>query len=65
LILLLTTHFFEFKLSKAPKPSKGLYQLVDDMQPDSAWVVAPVDDIYEIRHDVQVCPLDKLPTLSM
>ncbi len=59
------SHFFEFKLSKAPKPSRGFYQLVDDMQPDSAWVVAPVDDIYEIRHDIHVCPLDKLPTLSM
>ncbi len=59
------SHFFEFKLSKAPKPSRGFYQLVDDMQSDSAWVVAPVDDIYEIRHDVHVCPLDKLPTLSM
>ncbi len=59
------SHFFEFKLSKAPKPSRGFYQLVDDMQPDSAWIVAPVDDIYEIRHDIHVCPLDKLPTLSM
>ncbi len=56
-------HFFEFKLSKAPKPSRGFYQLVDDMQPDSAWVVAPVDDVYEIRHDIHVCPLHKLPVL--
>jgi len=59
------SHFFEFKLSKAPKPSRGFYQLVDDMQPESAWIVAPVDDIYEIRHDIFVCPLNKLPMLSM
>jgi len=58
-------HFFEFKLSKAPKPSRGFYQLVDDMQPDSAWVVAPVDEIYEIRRDIHVCPLDMLPKLLM
>jgi len=57
------SHFFEFKLSKAPKPSRGFYQLVDDMQPDSAWVVAPVDEAYEIRRDIHVCPLNMLPKL--
>ena len=58
-------HFFEFKLSKAPKASRGFYQLVDDMQPDSAWIVAPVDEAYEIRQGIYVCPPDKLPMLLM
>lgn len=36
-------HLFECKLSKAPKPSRGFYELVDTIKPDSAWVIAPVD----------------------
>ncbi len=52
--------FFEFKLSKAPKPSRGFYQLVEDILPDRAWVVAPVDEMYELRQDVFITPLDAL-----
>jgi len=47
---------FEFKLSKAPKPSRGFYELVDDLKPEAAWVVAPVDETYEIRKGIFVCP---------
>jgi hypothetical protein len=35
---------FEFKLSKAPKPSRGFYELADLLQPESAWVIAPIDE---------------------
>ena len=38
---------FEIKLSKAPKPSRGFYQLVDDLEPESATVIAPVDEPFE------------------
>jgi len=48
-------HLFEFKLSKAPKPSRGFYELVGAMSPKSAWVVAPVDEPYEIKKGVFVC----------
>jgi len=48
-------HLFEFKLSKAPKPSRGFYELVGAMSPKSAWVVAPVDETYEIKKGVFVC----------
>jgi len=49
-------HLFECKLSKAPKPSRGFYELLDSMGPESAWVVAPVDESYEIKKGVFVCP---------
>lgn len=53
-------HVFECKLSKAPKPSRGFYELIDAVQPASAWVIAPVDDPYEISEKATVCPLEKL-----
>jgi predicted AAA+ superfamily ATPase len=49
-------HLFECKLSKAPKPSRGFHELVEDMQPEGAWVVAPADERYEIRKNIMVCP---------
>jgi hypothetical protein len=48
-------HLFECKLSKAPKPSRGFYELVEAVQPASAWVVAPVDEPYEMKKGVYVC----------
>jgi len=56
-------HLIECKLSKAPKPSRGFFELAGTMNPESAWIIAPVDTIYEIRKGFFVCPLDqfKLP----
>ncbi len=56
-------HFFECKFSKAPKPSRGFYEMVACMQPESAWVVAPVDEPYEIRKGVLVCSPKDLPKM--
>ena len=53
-------HLFECKLSKAPKPSRGFHELVEDIQPEGAWVVAPVDEMYEIRKNIMVCPPTKI-----
>lgn len=50
-------HLFECKLSKAPKPSRGFHELLEDLQPDGAWIVAPTDEAYEISKAVKVCPL--------
>lgn len=47
---------FEFKLSKAPKPSRGFYELIDILNPESASIVAPVDESFEIRKGIIVCP---------
>ena len=49
---------FEMKLSKAPKPSRGFYELVNDIQPDASYVIAPVDEAYFIRKGVEVRNLD-------
>ena len=54
-------HLFECKLSKAPKPSRGFYELVTCMQPESAWVIAPVDEPYEIKKNILICSPKDLP----
>ena len=51
------THLFECKLSKAPKPSRGFYTMVADLNPTTASVIAPVDEAYEIKPGIRVCPL--------
>lgn len=55
-------YLFECKLSKAPKPSRGFYELVDDIRPEASWVIAPVDEPYAVREGVVVCSLDHLDT---
>jgi len=49
-------HLIECKLSKAPKPSRGFYELVNDIMPDKAWIVAPVDEPYEVKKGITVLP---------
>ena len=51
-------HLFECKLSKAPKPSRGFYELVNSIQPESASIIAPVDEAYEIHAGIWVRPLE-------
>lgn len=46
---------FECKLSKAPKPSRGFYELVDNLKPEVACVIAPVEEPFEIKKNVFVC----------
>ena len=53
-------HLFECKLSKAPKPSRGFFELAERIKPESAWVIAPVDTCYRIKKGISVCPLDQL-----
>ena len=55
---------FECKLSKAPKPSRGFFELVDDLQPDSAWLVAPVDEPYDYRGGIRVANLAAVSELG-
>lgn len=50
------THFFECKLSKAPKVSRGFFELYEALKPKSAWVVAPVDEQYELKKGIVVSP---------
>jgi len=45
---------FEFKLSKSPRPSRGFHALVTDLTPQRAWLVAPVDEPYDLGGNLTV-----------
>lgn len=34
----------EFKTSTAPKPTKGLYYVLDELKIEKSWIVAPIDE---------------------
>jgi len=53
-------HLIECKLSKAPRPSRGFHELMETLKPDKSWVVAPVEEDYEFKKNIWVCPLDKV-----
>ena len=38
--------------------SRGFFELVGDLQPENAWVIAPVDEAYEYQRGVRVANLD-------
>jgi predicted AAA+ superfamily ATPase len=48
---------FEFKASKAPKPSRGFFELAADLAPVNACVVAPVDESYDYARNVRITSL--------
>jgi len=48
------TLFFEFKSSKAPKLRRGFSELMENLQPEHAWVLAPVDESYPLKRQVTV-----------
>ncbi len=54
---------FEFKLSKAPKPSRGFYQLCKELRPTRSWIIAPVDEVYAYNQDITVAA-PEFPTAS-
>ena len=47
----------EIKFSSAPKPLKGFWQAVQDLQLAEAWVVAPVPRRYPLAPGVEVVPV--------
>lgn len=47
----------ECKVSTSPEPTRGFWQSLDDLQPEQAWIVAPVKDAYPLERGVQVMPL--------
>jgi hypothetical protein len=48
----------EFKASTAPKPTKGLYYALDDLEIEKAWIVTPTDDTYPLNERVIITSLD-------
>ena len=47
---------FEIKLSKAPRVSRGFHELVGQLQPERAELIAPVDQPFEARPGIWVRP---------
>ena len=53
----------EIKFSSAPKPTKGFWQALQDLQVDRAYVVAPVTRRYPLAEGVQVIPVGEVNTI--
>ena len=51
---------FELKSSTVPRVSKGFWNALEDISPDEAYVVAPVEDSYPMKGDVMVSPLQEI-----
>ncbi|MBN2717081.1 MAG: ATP-binding protein [Deltaproteobacteria bacterium] len=47
---------FEFKLSKAPKPSRGFHEIVKVLNPSACYVVAPVDAPFACNSTTTITP---------
>jgi hypothetical protein len=50
----------ECKASTAPQLTKGFWTVIDDIQPEHVWVVAPINDSYPIKKNVTVCGLSQI-----
>ena len=50
----------EIKFSVAPKPARGFWQSLKDLQISTAWVIAPVPRRYPLAPGVEVIPLNEL-----
>lgn len=51
---------FEFKLSRSPKVQRGLSESLALLQPDRCWIVAPVEESWELRNGVEIAPIDQV-----
>jgi len=47
----------ECKASMAPKLTRGFWTALDDLNVESAWVIAPVEESYPLKENVMVRPL--------
>jgi len=53
----------EIKFASAPKPTKGFWQALQDLQIDRAYVIAPVPRRYPLADRVDVVPVSEVATL--
>jgi len=49
----------EFKASMAPTMSKGFWLALEDIQPESTWIIVPEGDRYAIKEAVTVISLEQ------
>lgn len=54
---------FEIKFSSAPALSKGFWSAMNDLQPERAYIVAPVETAYPVAENVEVLPAIELAQL--
>ena len=52
---------FEIKFSQAPKPTRGFWQALEDLETTRAYVVAPVERRYPLAKNVEVIPIGDIP----
>jgi len=50
----------EIKFSSAPKPARGFWQSLKDLEIDRAWVIAPVARSYPLAPGVDVLPVHEI-----
>ena len=53
----------EIKFSSAPKPTKGFWQALQDLQVDRAFVIAPVTRRYPLAERVEVIPVANIAAI--
>lgn len=49
---------FEFKASKAPKLSKGFYEMMTSIKIDEAYLISPVEGSYPYKQNIRVANLN-------
>ncbi len=47
----------EFKSSMSPKPGRGLYQAMDDLGIEKAWIIAPTEESYPYNQQIHISTL--------
>jgi predicted AAA+ superfamily ATPase len=53
---------FELKSATVPRVTKGFWNALEDIEPDDAFVVAPVKEPYPLKNGVMVTPLHDIIT---
>ncbi|MEI7897445.1 MAG: AAA family ATPase [bacterium] len=48
-----------------PKPQRGFYQALDDLNIDEAWVIAPVEQSYPLKENIKVISLREVLGIRM
>ncbi|MBN1483011.1 ATP-binding protein [candidate division KSB1 bacterium] len=55
---------FEFKASKAPELTRGFWNSIEQLKPQSVFIIAPIDDAYKIEKNITIAPLSYLTTIA-
>lgn len=50
----------EIKASAVPRIERGFWQALDDIQPETAWVAAQVNEVFSIGNNVNVAPVQTI-----